>query len=68
MNRAAQRLGRMAKGVKKTLSPEEIARRTAQLTRIRARRWPSKPIRCSKCGAVKPSKGAWCPNYRRHRR
>ncbi len=39
MNKAAQRLGRMAKGVKKTLSPKEIERRTAQLTRIRKRRW-----------------------------
>jgi hypothetical protein len=41
MNRAAQRLGRMAKGVKKTDSPEEIARRTAQLERVRKRRWLS---------------------------
>ncbi len=42
MNRAAQALGRMARGVKKTLSRAEIARRTAQLTRVRKRRWRGK--------------------------
>jgi hypothetical protein len=39
MNKHAQLLGRMGRGKKKTLSRAEIARRTAQLARVRARRW-----------------------------
>jgi hypothetical protein len=39
MNKAAQQLGRLGRGKKKTLTPAELKRRTAQLARVRARRW-----------------------------
>jgi hypothetical protein len=39
MNKHAQQLGRLGKGKKKTLTPAEIKRRTAQLARVRKRRW-----------------------------
>jgi hypothetical protein len=39
MNKHAQALGRLAKGIRKRLTPAEIKRRTAQLARVRARRW-----------------------------
>jgi hypothetical protein len=42
MNKHAQQLGRLGRGKKKTLSPAEIKRRTAQLARVRARRWRKK--------------------------
>jgi hypothetical protein len=42
MNKHAQQLGRLAKGKKKTLTPAELKRRTAQLTRVRKRRWRKK--------------------------
>jgi hypothetical protein len=42
MNKAAQQLGRMAKGKKKQLSPEEIDRRTKQLADARKKRWLKK--------------------------
>jgi hypothetical protein len=41
MNKHAQALGRKARGVKKTLTPQEIARRTAQIRA--AKRWPNRP-------------------------
>jgi len=39
MNKAAQALGRLAKGVKKTLTREEIEKRTKRLTEARKKRW-----------------------------
>lgn len=39
MNRAAQALGRRAKGVPKSFSPAEIAARTQRLVAARAARW-----------------------------
>lgn len=42
MNKAAQALGRLAKGVPKNFSPEELARRRDRLAAIRAKRWPKK--------------------------
>jgi hypothetical protein len=43
MNKAASQLGKLAKGVKKTLSKEEIARRTKRLAEARKKRWPKQP-------------------------
>ncbi len=40
MNKAAQALGRMGKGKKKTYSPEQIAVLTERLAAARAKRWP----------------------------
>lgn len=42
MNKAAQQLGRMARGKKKNLSPQEIERRTKRLADARKKRWPAK--------------------------
>ena len=42
MNRAAQQLGRLAKGVPKTLTKAERARRAKSLAVARAKRWPRK--------------------------
>lgn len=42
MNRAAQSLGRRAKGVPKNYSPEEIAVRTQRLADARHKRWMRK--------------------------
>jgi len=42
VNRAAQALGRMAKGVPKIYSAEQIAERTKRLAAARAKRWPKK--------------------------
>ena len=42
MNKAAQQLGQLGKGKKKTLTPEEIDRRTKQLADARKKRWPKK--------------------------
>jgi hypothetical protein len=39
MNRAAQALGRRAKGVPKNYSPEEIERRKNLLAAARSKRW-----------------------------
>jgi hypothetical protein len=39
MNRAAQALGRLAKGVPKLYSPDEIEARTQRLIAARAKRW-----------------------------
>jgi hypothetical protein len=47
MNKHAQALGRMGKGKPKRLTRAEIARRTAQLARIRKRRWRPKRERKS---------------------
>jgi len=44
-NKAATALGKMAKGVPKNLSAEEIARRTEQLAKAREKRWPKKKPR-----------------------
>ena len=41
MNRAAQQLGRMAKGKRKTLSKAERKRRAERLAVARQKRWPS---------------------------
>jgi len=43
VNRAAQSLGRLAAGVPKKYSAEEIARRTQLLKKARANRWPNHP-------------------------
>lgn len=46
MNKAAQALGRMAKGVKKTITPEDRERRRKQMarvTRLRMRKAKAKP-------------------------
>lgn len=40
MNRAAQAVGRLAKGVPKQFSREEIERRSKLLAVARAKRWP----------------------------
>lgn len=42
MNRAASALGKLGRGKKKTLSKEEIARRTKRLKKARSKRWPKK--------------------------
>jgi hypothetical protein len=42
MNKAAQQLGRLGKGKKKTLAPEEIERRKKRLADARGKRWPKK--------------------------
>lgn len=42
MNRAAQQIGRLAKGVPKTLTKAERARRAKSLAVARAKRWPAK--------------------------
>lgn len=39
MNRAAQALGRRAKGVPKSYSPEELQARTERLAEARLKRW-----------------------------
>jgi hypothetical protein len=39
MNRAAQALGRMAKGIPKTFSASDLDARKARLTAARAKRW-----------------------------
>jgi len=44
-NQAAQALGRLAAGKKKTYTAEEIAARTARLAAARAKRWPKKPTK-----------------------
>ena len=40
MNKAAQKLGRLGRGKKKTLTAAERERRRAHLARVRKRRWP----------------------------
>jgi hypothetical protein len=42
MNRAAQILGRRAKGVPKHFSSKELERRKRRLALARAKRWPKK--------------------------
>lgn len=42
MNRAAQALGRRAKGVPKNYTAAELERRTKRLALARAKRWPKK--------------------------
>jgi hypothetical protein len=42
MNRAAQALGRLAKGVPKTYTAEELERRKQRLVAARAKRWHKK--------------------------
>ncbi len=42
MNRAAQALGRKAKGVPKNFTKIELARRKQRLALARAKRWPVK--------------------------
>jgi hypothetical protein len=41
-NKAAQQLGRMARGVPKNFSPSEIERRKKRLAAARKNRWPKK--------------------------
>lgn len=40
MNKAAQQLGKMARGVQKTLTKAERKRRSKRLALARAKRWP----------------------------
>ena len=42
MNRAAQQLGKLAKGKPKTLTSAERKRRAKSLALARAKRWPNK--------------------------
>jgi hypothetical protein len=42
IQKAASLLGKMAKGKKKTLTKEEIRRRTLRLEEARKKRWPQK--------------------------
>jgi hypothetical protein len=42
-NPAAVALGKLAKGKKKTLTAQEIERRTERLNKARKNRWPPKP-------------------------
>jgi hypothetical protein len=42
MNKAAQALGRLAKGVPKNITPAERKRRSEQMARARLHRWPKK--------------------------
>ena len=42
MNKIAQALGRMARGVPKTYTAAELARRRQRLAAARAKRWPNK--------------------------
>jgi hypothetical protein len=42
MNKAAQALGRLAKGVPKTFTKAERERRRLRLAAVRAKRWPAK--------------------------
>jgi hypothetical protein len=42
MNKAAQALGRMARGVPKNYSKAELARRAKRLAEARKTRWPKK--------------------------
>jgi len=42
MNKAAQSLGKMGKGVPKTLTAKERRRRARSLAEARKRRWPVK--------------------------
>lgn len=42
MNKAASQLGKRAKGVSKTLTDEERARRRQSLAEVREKRWPKK--------------------------
>ncbi len=42
MNKAAQALGRLARGVPKKISPAESAARRARLAAARAKRWPGR--------------------------
>lgn len=43
MNKAAQSLGRLAKGRPKTFTPAELAIRKERLSAARAKRWTKKP-------------------------
>ena len=45
MNKAAQALGRLAKGKKKTLTDEERKRRSLRLAELRKKRWPAKVVK-----------------------
>ena len=42
MNHAAQALGRMARGVPKTVTRTDSAARAARLAKARVKRWPKK--------------------------
>jgi hypothetical protein len=42
VNKAAQQLGKLAKGVTKTLSPAQREQRRRQLAAARQNRWPKK--------------------------
>ena len=42
MNKAAQFLGRLAKGKPKNFSKAERERRRQRLSKVRAKRWPKK--------------------------
>lgn len=43
MNHHAKSLVRKARGIPKTYTPEELAKRTERLNAFRHKRWPQKP-------------------------
>ena len=55
MNRAAQVLGRLARGVAKSYTPAERARRRERLALLRKRRWPVKATRARRRKAGAPT-------------
>ena len=50
MNKAASELGKLAKGIPKTLSEDERKRRSVRLAEARKKRWPKKRIKNSELG------------------
>jgi hypothetical protein len=60
MNKAAQSLGKMGKGVSKTLTAKERRRRAVSLAAARKKRWPVKPNRgiCLKTEAYQREQNA----------
>ena len=51
VNRAAQELGRLARGVPKSLTEAERKRRAEALAKAREKRWPKKVQATRKCKA-----------------
>lgn len=50
MNKAAQALGRLAKGKPKNYSSAELARRKKRLAEVRLKRWPAMVPKCEYYG------------------
>ena len=44
LNKYAQKLGRLSRGKKKTLSPAERRRRAEALEKVREKRWPKEEV------------------------